>query len=96
MKILAIEKEIKRKKPGDFKPHLKDEALKVWQFYRNETIREIYFVKDRKIAVLILECDNEQEAEKVLNKLPLVKEKLIKFEIFPLAPYDGFERLFKL
>ena len=34
------------------------------------------------------------EAEGLLDTLPLVKEGLIEFEVIPLAPYPGFERLF--
>ena len=34
MKILAMENEVEGKKPEDYEPHLKSEALKVWQLYR--------------------------------------------------------------
>jgi hypothetical protein len=95
MKILAIEKEVEGKEQKDFEPHLKSEALKVWQLYREETIREIYFNKEKNTAVIILECNNKQEAENILNDLPLVKENLITFELVQLVPYPGYERLFK-
>jgi hypothetical protein len=96
MKILAVEREVKGKKSPGFEKHLKSEALKVWQLCQKEIIREIYFEKKKNTAVLILECRNQQEAKKFLNELPLVKEKLITFEIFTLIPYNGFERLFKI
>jgi hypothetical protein len=35
-----------------------------------------------------------EEAKKILETLPLVKENLIEFEIIPLIPYPGFARLF--
>jgi hypothetical protein len=57
-------------------------------------IREIYFRADRSCVVLILECDSVDEAEKILKTLPLVQANLIEFEIIPLKPYPGFERLF--
>ena len=94
MKILAIENEYEGKSSNDFKPHLKDEALVVWELYKKNIIREIYFRKDKSSAVLILECKSVQEAKQSLAELPLVKKKLIYFEIIPLAPYHGFERLF--
>jgi hypothetical protein len=94
MKILAIEKDIPGIKADDYKPHLKAEALQAWQLYKQGSIRELYFTQDY-YAVLILECNNESEAREILNSLPLVKEKLIDFNIIPLIPYDGFERLFK-
>ena len=94
MKILAIEKEISGTTPEDFQPHLKVEVQKVWELQQQDIIREIYFRADRSCAVLMLECDSIVEAEKILQRLPLVQANLIKFEIIPLKPYPGFERLF--
>ena len=96
MKILAIEKEIKGISEKDFtKEILKKEALRAWELYQKGSVREIYFTKDDSFAVIILEADNKEEAEKILQILPLVKEKLIAFDIYPLIPYSGFERLFE-
>jgi hypothetical protein len=95
MKILAIEKEIKGTTAEDFKPHLDAEALMVWNYYKKGVIREIYFRADKKSAVLIIECKNVEKAEEVLSTLPLVRKNLVSFEIIPLVPYPGFERLFK-
>jgi muconolactone delta-isomerase len=94
MKILAIEKEFSGIADDQYQPHLKEEALKAWELYQNGVIRELYFRSDRSEAVLILECSDPAEARKVLNSLPLVREGLIDFEIIPLKPYPGFERLF--
>ena len=95
MKILAIEKEVTGIKDGQYIPHLKSEALKAWELYQSEKIRELYFTKDN-FAVLILECGDEEECKEILSSLPLVKEGLIKFEIMTLLPYPGFSRLFNL
>ena len=95
MKILAIEKEFAGKTAEDFQPHLEAEALRVWELYKKGVIREIYFQADRTSAVLILECKNLEEAKEKLSTLPLVQEDLIYFDFIPLAPYPGFERLFK-
>jgi hypothetical protein len=94
MKILAIEKEIPDISGDAFKPHLKAEALRVWELYQSEIFREIFFDKNKHNAIIILECKDLNEAEKILNSLPLVKEKLIAFEIIALEPYSGFARLF--
>jgi hypothetical protein len=95
MKILAIEKEFAGKTAEDFQPYLEAEARRVWELYKNGVIREIYFRADRTSAVLILECENLEEAKEKLSTLPLVQEDLIYFDFIPLAPYPGFERLFK-
>lgn len=94
MKILAIEKEIAGVDENKLRSLLKPEAMQVWNLYKNGTLREIYFTQNDHRAVLILECESETAAIEILNTLPLVKEKLILFQILPLQAYDGFERLF--
>ena len=94
MKILAIEKELHGIKADDFKPHLKAEASKAWELYQSGIIREMYFRQDQAIAVFILECTVTREAQEVLNTLPLVKGRLITFDIIPFIPYPGFSKLF--
>ena len=94
MKILALEKEVPNITSEQFAPHLKAEAARVWELYKSGQLREIYFRGDRDEAVLILECTDVEAANSILNTLPLVKEGLIEFEVIPLAPYPGIERLF--
>jgi hypothetical protein len=94
MKILAIEREINGVGENQFQPFLKNEAQRVWELYQDDIIREIYFRDNRSEAILILECQNVNEATKILSTLPLVKEGLIEFELIPLKPYPGFSRLF--
>ena len=95
MKILAIEKEVPGVTEEQFRPHLKKvEAVRVWELYQVGVFRELYFRQDWPGAVLILECADVEEANKVLNTLPLVKEGLIAFDVTPLVPYTGFSRLF--
>jgi hypothetical protein len=94
MKILAIEKETPGVAEEEFRPHLKAEAARAWELYQTDVIRELYFRKDWPGAVLVLECADVEEANEVLNTLPLVKTGLITFDIIPLAPYPGFSRLF--
>jgi hypothetical protein len=97
MKILAIENEVEGVTDKGFtKVILKAEALKAWELYQKGIIREMYLTSETNLAVLILEADDKKEAEKILGTLPLVKEKLIDFNIIPLAPYSGFGRLFQL
>lgn len=94
MKLLAIEHEMDGSRPEDFQPHLRAEAARVWELQQAEVIREIYFRADRHEAILILECDDLDEAAKVLDSLPLAKAGLISFDVIPLKPYPGLSRLF--
>jgi hypothetical protein len=92
MKFLAIEKENIGVKSDQLKPYLKEEALKVLELYERDIIREIYFDQFHN-AVIILESTNILEAKKELNKLPLVSNDLISFEIRELNPYTGYSRI---
>ena len=95
MKIIALERELPGTTSEQFIPYLKAEAEKVWQLYQSELIRELYFRQDQSTAVLVLECDDILAARAALKELPLVQAGLIEFELIPLKPYPGFERLFE-
>jgi hypothetical protein len=94
MKILAIEKEISNDYKNNKEAMLYEEALSVYKLYLNNYVREIFFNEHHQ-AVLILECTNIADAEKVLRELPLVKNHIIKFNLMELRPYTGLSRLFK-
>jgi muconolactone delta-isomerase len=94
MKILALEKELPNATAEALQPHLKAEALRVWELQQSGLLREIYFNSSQHTAVLVLECPSVEEARQLLSTLPLVAAGVIEFEIIPLAPYDGFARLF--
>ena len=95
MKFLAIEQERPEVTAADFTAELKKvEAAKAWELYQAGFIRELYFRQDYPAAVLILECVDAAEAQRILNRLPLVEAGLITFDLIPLIPYPGFARLF--
>lgn len=94
MKILALEQENPGGTAEAFRPHLKAEAAQVWELYQAGIMREIYFRQDRPEAVLVLECNDIEEANNILGALPLVQAGLIVFDLIPLVPYPGFARLF--
>lgn len=94
MRILALERSIEGVSDAECTAWLRPEALRAWELYRQGVIKELYFRPDTHEAVLLLECSDIQEARRILDSLPLVEHELIRFEIVPLAPYTGFERLF--
>lgn len=94
MRIIAIQKESPHLNKRDFVPHLRDEAIRGWELFKEGIIREMYYKDDKFEVILILECENETEATQKLSTLPLVEKGLIEFELIPLRPYHGFERLF--
>jgi hypothetical protein len=94
MKIIALEHESPTATAEQFRLYLKDEATQLWNLVQSGVVRETYFRSDQHTAVLILECQDLDEAEHALSTLPLVRQGLISFELLPLQPYSGFERLF--
>lgn len=95
MKILALEKDVSGVSDEQFSADLlRQEAERAWELHQSGVIRELYFQSDKNMAVLVLECADANEAKRILGTLPLVRERLIDFEIIPLAAYPGFARLF--
>ena len=94
MKILAIEKEMPGVADSDYKPWLEPEARKAWELHQEGLIRELYFT-DEHCAVLVLEVRDKTHAREIIGQLPLVKQKLIDFDLLALTAYPGFARLFK-
>jgi hypothetical protein len=92
MKFLALEIEIEGVDWSNSEAILKEEAIVALKLFEKGLIREMYFNED-KCAILILECSSKTEAEEALSMLPLVKEKMIRFEVKQLLPYTGFSRL---
>ena len=94
MKFLAIEKDIPNIDWENAKEILTDEARKVYELYLSGSLREIYFNESHN-AVLMFECENKNQALQLLELLPLVKKRMIEFEVMELLPYTGFKRIIK-
>ena len=91
MKILAIEKEI-TKELGN-QALMAEEAQRIYELYKADKIREIYFQKQNHTAVIIFEVTDIIEARNLINSLPLVKSNMIDFELMELIPYNGLDRI---
>jgi muconolactone delta-isomerase len=97
MKILAIEHDPPGITDDRFTTELlQAEAHRAWELQQTGVIREMYFRADRDEAVLVLECADVDDARSILETLPLVRERLIGFEVIPLKAYPGFARLFSV
>lgn len=95
MKIIALERPVAGVADEAFTPALlREEASRAWALHQEGAIRELYFRADRSEAVLVLEAADLAAAQAVLSELPLVRERLIDFELVPLSAYPGFARLF--
>ena len=92
MKILAIEKTVDDVSWKNQDVLLKEEAAYVLKLKNDGVVKEIYFTENHD-AVLILESDSLEDGKELLNTFPLVKSKMICFEVHALLRYDGFDRL---
>ena len=93
MKILAKSRTLAADEAAFTPGVLRAEAETAWRLQQAGTLREIYFTAGGE-AVLLLEAANAAAARRVLATLPLVRAKLIEFEIDELRAYGGFARLF--
>jgi hypothetical protein len=92
MKILAMSQEVPGTPWESLGNLLKEESRTALQMYYDEVFREIYFTEEGE-AVIILECTGKDEARAMLDKLPLVINGYITFQLLELHPYTGFSRL---
>jgi hypothetical protein len=68
----------------------------VWEQYETDQVREFYLRADHQPgAVLVLECADVMEAERLVAALPIAEAGLLDFELIPLRPYMGFRQLFR-
>ncbi len=77
-------------------PYVGEQARGVWERYETDRVREFYLRADhRPGAVLVLECDDVTEAERLVATLPMAEANLLDFELIPLRPFMGFRQLFE-
>ncbi len=93
MKILAKSRTLADDDAAFTPALLRAEAERAWELHQSGVIRELYFTAGGE-AVLILEAASAAAAKRVLATLPLVRARLIEFEIDALRAYSGFARLF--
>ena len=96
MKVLAIGHPRSGVRWEDIAPYVGEQARSVWERYEIDQVREFYLRADHQPgAVLVLECDDVMEAERLVAELPISEADLLDFEIIPLRPYMGFRQLFR-
>jgi hypothetical protein len=94
MRILALESASPASSPQAFAALAREEAAALWALVQSGVVRDTWFRSDRTDAVLLLECQDLEEARTHLATLPMVRAGLIDFELIGLRPYPGFARLF--
>ncbi len=95
MKVLAVGHPRHGVKWEHIAPYVGEEARAIWERYEIGQVREAYLRADHQPGVvLVLECDDPTEAERLVAALPIVEANLLDFEVISLRPYIGFGELF--
>jgi hypothetical protein len=94
MRMLALESSPPGSSTRAFAAHARAEAAALWALVQSGVVRDTWFRSDRPDSVLLLECQDLDEARTHLDTLPMVRAGLIDFELIGLRPYPGFSRLF--
>ena len=89
MKIVVVATRKADAKPEEFAPYLEEEANHALRMYRDEIVREIYNRTDGKGAIIVMECKDVAEAERLFAELPLAKAGLLDAEFYGTKPYRG-------
>ena len=96
MKVLAIGHARSGIRWEHIAPYVGEQARSVWERYEIDQVREFYLRADHQPgAVLILECDDVTEADRLVATLPMAEAGLLDFELIPLRPFMGFRELFE-
>jgi hypothetical protein len=97
MKILVVAERREDVSLDQIRPHFKAEVEAVWDLYTRGIVREFYTRADHGgPAILFVESETVESAQKVLADLPLVDLKMIDLELIPLAPFTNLNQLFEI
>lgn len=94
MKFLAMS----RRRPGatdaQVAAHAAPEALQAFRLMRTGVFEQLYFSRDWRGAVLLIQAASREDAQAALATLPMVAGGVISFDLYQLDPYDHYVRLF--
>ena len=95
MKILAMDRYLDGTTLEKVQAYLEDEMKIAWKNYKKGYVREWYSRQDKPGVVLMLECESLNEAQNLVDELPLVNKGLIAFDLIPLGPFEPLGLLLK-
>ena len=96
MKILVLARRREAVPVEQMRPHFKAEVEAVWDLYTRGIVREFYTRADQGgPAILTVESESVEAAQKALAGLPLVELKMIDLDLIPLAPFSNLTQLFQ-
>lgn len=94
MKIFAIASPTAALNPDTLVPHMPQEVPATLRHYLDGTIEQFWF-RERKGPIFLMNADSVEQAQSLLDKLPLVSAKLMTYELMPVGPLMPLGRLIK-
>lgn len=94
MKVLVTLQPTEGVKPEDLRAHVVEENQIVWELYKADIIREMYFREDGRGAIFLLESASINAAKEALSPLPMVRDRLLSAEFIGLNPFTQLEYAF--
>jgi hypothetical protein len=94
MKILVTLQTTEGTKPEDLRTHIVEENKAVWELYKTDVIREMYFRGDGREAIFVVESVNENAEEETFSQLLMVRDELLEAEFILLKPFTQIESAF--
>jgi hypothetical protein len=73
--------------------HADAELRALWQLYRDGVVREMYSPGGPG-AILVLESESVQEADRLVSELPLISAGVMALEVSELRPFAAIDMLF--
>jgi len=92
MKVMAIARPTAALNPDTLKPHMATEVAHTLQLYLDGTVDQFWF-REKKGPIFLMNVETEDQAQAVLNTLPLVKANLMTYEVMPVGPLMPLGRL---
>ncbi len=95
MRFLAMSRRCAGASDAMVAAHADTEARQVFRLMRSNVFEQMYFSRDWKGAVLIVQAESREAAGRELATLPMVAHGVIEFDVWTLDNYDHYARLFK-
>ncbi|HEY0754155.1 MAG TPA: hypothetical protein VGD98_09355 [Ktedonobacteraceae bacterium] len=94
MKVLVLPKPIEGGAREEMLQHAPAEIQAVWELYKQGVVREFYTrANEPNRVVLMIESASIEAARDTLATLSFAQLHLLDFDLIPLAPFFGLERL---
>ncbi|MFE5790423.1 hypothetical protein [Rhodococcus erythropolis] len=88
--LVILQRDERNVTDEDFEAAIPAETEVVRKLYEESIIRQIWLRGDVRGACFLLEVESFEEAEVVVNGLPITQRGMSEFQIIPLHPFGGF------